>query len=62
MSWFPMSKVGISRLIHILCLSMVDYWSRVLRSHSTMDSVMVYLEGTVLERCVSICVSFFISS
>ena len=51
-SWFLMSKVEISRLIPILCLSMEDYLSRVLRSRSTMVSDMVYLDRTVLERCV----------
>ena len=56
-SWFLISKVEISRLIHILCLSMEDYLSKVLRSRSTMDSDMVYLDRTVLERCVSLCAS-----
>ena len=48
--WFLMSKVEISKLIPTLCLSMEDYLSRVLRLHLTMDSDMVYLERTVLER------------
>ena len=43
------SKVEISRLILILYLSMANYLSRGLRSRSTMDSDMVYLEQTVLE-------------
>ena len=48
--WFLMSKVEISKLIRILCLSMEDYLSRVLRLLLTTDSDMVYLERMALER------------
>ena len=57
-SWFLMSKVEISRSIRILCLFMEDYLSKVLRSRSTMDSDMVCLDKTVLERCVFLCAYF----
>ena len=50
--WFRMSKVEISRLIRILCLSMDDCLLKVLGSLSTVDSSMVYLERMGMEMCV----------